>query len=342
LLAEPNASVSVSELDEYVGEQWYWAGGWARHGRIGALQDQVRFDREWGRLHRHAHERGIKILGDVPFYVAPDSADFVDHPDLFEADEVAGVPPDDWSSTGQLWANPVYDWPAMRQERFRWWVERFRRVHQLVDAVRIDHFRGFVAFWSIPQGSASAEFGRWRRGPGQELFDTIRSELGNLPLVAENLGVITPAVEALRKRMDIPGTVVLQFTFSESLLNRPPVRAAGDATTDDVVYTGTHDNDTTVGWWRTASEGERMGVDRALAELGFSESEPNWKLIRLALHHPADVCMLPAQDLLGLDSNARMNRPGRPTGNWSWQLAPGALTPELARRLREATVRGLR
>jgi 4-alpha-glucanotransferase len=338
LLAQPDAAVTLTELEEFIGQHWYWAAGWERHGGIGALQDQVRFDREWGRIRRHAADRGIRVLGDLPFYVAPESADLVDHPDLFALDEIAGVPPDDWSATGQLWSNPVYDWRAMRHERFRWWVERFRREQELFDAIRIDHFRGFVAYWSIPRGSATAELGRWRRGPGLDLFDAVRTELGDLRLVAENLGLITPAVESARRRLGMPGTVVLQFVFTDTLLNPPPRTAA----TDDVVYTGTHDNDTIVGWWNKASVREHANVDRALEEIGLSEPEPQWKMIRLALHHQAAVCMFPAQDLLGLDSSARMNWPGRPDGNWSWRLEPGMLTSELARRLKDETLRAAR
>ena len=209
----------------------------------------------------HARARGISILGDIPFYVAAGSADARSHPELFQRGEVAGVPPDDWSATGQHWGNPVYDWSAMRNDRFRWWVERFRRTLELVDAVRIDHFRGFVAYWSIPEQHRTARHGHWRRSPGREVFETVWHELGPVPVVAENLGVITPAVEGLREEFGMPGCVVLQFMFTENLRNRPR------PPTDDnvVIYTGTHDNDTTNGWWSGLSPRARARVDAELA-----------------------------------------------------------------------------
>jgi 4-alpha-glucanotransferase len=303
-----------------------------------ALENQVRFNREWTRVHQHAADNGVRILGDIPFYVARGGVDHHDHPGLFESDQSAGVPPDDWSSTGQLWDSPVYNWQSMQREGYQWWVERFRRMYQLVDAVRIDHFRGFVAYWSVPRESATAEHGVWRRGPGVKIFDAVHATLGALPLVAENLGMITPAVERLRQHLEIPGTVVLQFVFSESMINEQP----RGVSTDNVVYTGTHDNDTCVGWWGHASEDERSNVDRALERAGIVEREPHWKLIQLALHHEANVCIIPAQDILGLGSAARMNVPGRLRGNWRWQLAPGMLSHDLALRLRDETHSGSR
>lgn len=334
LLSRPDAKVSTTELEEFVGNQRYWIGGWTHVGGRGALEDQVRFEREWSRLRHHAAERGIRILGDIPFYVARGGVDHVEHPMFFKEDQSAGVPPDDWSSTGQLWSSPVYNWNAMALDGFHWWIERFRRLYELVDAVRVDHFRGFVAYWSIPNDSVSAEFGTWRRGPGFKLFDAVHRALGVTPLVAENLGLITPAVEHLRQCLGIPGTIVLQFQFSESLMNRPPRQVSGN----NVIYTGTHDNDTSCGWWRHASEQERANVDRMLAAAGIIEAEPHWKLIRLALRHPADLCIIPAQDLLGLGSSARMNHPGRAKGNWRWQLSRGMLTVDLARRIKEETL----
>jgi 4-alpha-glucanotransferase len=220
----------------------------------------------------------------------------------------------------------------MRGDGYRWWIERFRRASELVDAVRVDHFRGFTAFWSVPAGAADARGGRWQRGPGAELFTAVHGELGELPVVAENLGVITPAVERLRKGCGMPGCAVLQFVFSDRLVNRPLAVSA-----DDFVYTGTHDNDTTAGWWKHIGTAERRRVDARLAELGAAEDEPSWKLIRLAFASTGCVAMVPAQDLLGLGTKARMNVPGRARGNWRWRLEAGSLDKQLARRLRTLT-----
>jgi len=207
LLDRPEARVTTSELDGFLGEHAYWAEGWARYGGRGAIEDQVRFEREWSRLRAHAAERGVQILGDMPFYVARDSADHREHPELFDGDRSAGVPPDDWSATGQLWGNPTYNWRAMRKDGFRWWIERFRRTFQLVDAARVDHFRGFVSCWSVPYGNRTAEDGSWRRSPGGELFAAVEAELGRVRIAAENLGLITPPVERLRLALRIPGTM---------------------------------------------------------------------------------------------------------------------------------------
>jgi 4-alpha-glucanotransferase len=226
----------------------------------------------------------------------------------------------------------------MRSEQFAWWVERFRRTLELVDAVRIDHFRGFVAYWSIPERHRTARHGRWRRGPGREVFDAVWRELGPVPVVAENLGVITPAVERLRHEFGMPGCVVLQFLFTENLQNRPP------RPTDEnvVVYTGTHDNDTTHGWWSGLSPRARERLETELARHGIDERRPSWKLIRLAYASDARLAIVPAQDLLGLGSRARMNFPGRARGSWSWQLQPGMLGADLAAELRDLTESSLR
>jgi 4-alpha-glucanotransferase len=334
LLAEPDADVSIDEVEDFVARHAYWIGGWAAFAGDAAIRDQVRFEREWGALRDRARARGVRILGDVPFYVAPCGADVREHPELFRTDVVAGVPPDDWSATGQLWGNPIYDWAALRREHFRWWVERFRRTFELVDAVRIDHFRGFVAYWAVAAGASDARQGRWRRGPGGALFEAVERELGSIAVVAENLGVITPPVEELRRRFLIPGCRVTQFELAGSVVNRPAA-----ARRDDVVfeYTGTHDNDTTVGWWSTASEATRARVDRELARRGMQEERVNWKLIRLAFTGDARVAIVPAQDLLGLDTRARMNRPGQAAGNWRWRLGPGDLDAALAGELRSLT-----
>jgi 4-alpha-glucanotransferase len=326
--------VSRAEVEEFVARHPYWTGSWAAFAGADALADQVRFEREWSELRRYSAERGIRLLGDLPIYVAPGGADHRGWPELFQQGVVGGVPPDDWSASGQLWGNPVYDWELMRRTGYRWWVERFRRTFELVDATRIDHFRGFVAYWAVPARHKTARNGVWRRGPGKELFEVVRAELGDVALIAEDLGTITPPVEKLRDELGLPGMLVLHFAYAEHMKNPQQL----DHQENRIVYTGTHDNDTTLGWWEAASPAERRRVDDALAELGLSEEEPSWKLIALALHHPSHLALVPAQDILGLGSEARLNTPGKSDGNWSWQLEPGQLTPALAERLRELTV----
>jgi 4-alpha-glucanotransferase len=329
LLAEPDAPVCGEELESFVARHPFWIGDWAAFAGDGALADQVRFEREWSALRAYAARRGVSLLGDLPIYVAPASADHEAHPELFERHVVAGVPPDDWSKTGQLWGNPIYDWRTMRHTGYRWWIERFRRTFELVDAARIDHFRGFVAYWEVPARRRTALSGHWRRGPGHELFDAVTRELGHLPLVAENLGVITPAVERLRRELRLPGMAVLQFLFG----GRDPLAIAEDS----VAYTGTHDNDTAVGWWEAAAPAVRNRVHRAAKEAGVEAEGPNWLLIGLALSSRARLAVVPAQDLLGLGSEARMNTPGREDGNWRFRLESGALDKALAKRLRSVT-----
>jgi 4-alpha-glucanotransferase len=298
----------------------------------GALADQVRFERGWPALRAYARERGVSLVGDVPIYVAPGSADHLADPELFLDDAVAGVPPDEWSETGQLWNNPLYDWHAMRASGYRWWIERFRRTFELVDAARIDHFRGFVAYWAVPRDAETALEGSWRRGPGRELFDTVAAELGELPLVAEDLGVITPAVDRLRERLGLPGMSVLQFLLPAG---RDPI----DVPENSVAYTGTHDNDTSAAWWELTTDRARDRALEAARTAGVEEDEPSWLLARLALESRARTAIVPVQDLLGLDNDARMNTPGREDGNWGFRLREGALDDALATRLREATRR---
>jgi 4-alpha-glucanotransferase len=296
----------------------------------------VRFDREWAALREHARVRGVRLIGDVPIYVAPGSVDHRAHPELFRGDAVAGTPPDAYTDKGQLWGNPLYDWPALRRRGYRWWIERFRRVFELYDVARIDHFRGFVAYWAVPAGSRHALAGRWRRGPGRAPFDAAAAALGHrpLPLIAENLGVITPAVERLRAALGLPGMVVLQWGFDPDD-PRGPHRPENHRE-DLVVYTGTHDNDTVRGWYDALAPELRADVDRALARTGARDTQPHWSLIRLAFSSPARVAIVQMQDVLGLGSEARMNQPGRASGAWKWRLdrLPGA---DLGRRLREAT-----
>jgi 4-alpha-glucanotransferase len=329
--------VSAAEIADFRARQSYWIGDWERFSARGAVADQVRFQREWSALRSYAAERGVRILGDVAIYVAPGSADHRAHPELFQTGLLAGAPPDSFSETGQLWGNPLYAWPALRRRRYRWWVERLRRTLELFDLARIDHFRGFVAYWAVPAGAPTAASGSWKRGPGRALFDAVEGALG-LPFVAEDLGVITPAVEHLRDSLGLPGMIVLQFGFDPGDPGNPhdPANHAANR----LVYTGTHDTDTARGWYESLPGTRRELVDRALARLGIAARQPWWGLIALAQRSPARVAMMQAQDVLGLGSEARMNDPARAGGSWRWQMGERALTPALARQLREATEAG--
>ena len=327
LLAEPRARVSADELEEFVSRHSYWAGEWASYEGRRALEGQVRFEREWSALRRYAAYRGVRIFGDLPIYVSDAGADLASHPELFDTRLVAGAPPDAYSATGQLWGNPTYRWPAVRAEGYRWWIERFRRTFELVDLTRLDHFRGFVSYWAVPARAKTARVGRWRRGPGVELFEAVRHELGELPVVAEDLGRITPAVYRLRDRLGLPGMVVLQFGFSGRRTN---LHRLENHPEHAVVYTGTHDHDTALGWWSSLSP-------QTQRETGLDPADPAWSLIEVTLSSRARLAILPVQDVLGLGSEARLNTPGRPDGNWKWRLRRGQLTSEHAARLREAT-----
>jgi 4-alpha-glucanotransferase len=334
LLADPRAPVAKAEEIEFRERNAYWVEDWARLGPRGAVAGQVRFEREWTALREHARARGVRLIGDVPIYVAPGSVDHRAHPELFATDAVAGTPPDAYTAQGQRWGNPLYDWPALRRRGYRWWTERFRRTFDLYDVARIDHFRGFVAYWAVPHGARHALAGRWRRGPGRAPFAAAARALGRpLPLIAENLGVITPAVERLREKLGLPGMVVLQFGFDPDD-PRGPHRLENHRE-DRVVYTGTHDNDTIRGWYDGLDPERRAEVDRAIERAGVREREPHWALIRLAFSSPARIAIVQMQDVLGLGSEARMNRPGRAAGAWQWRLdrLPGAAA---ARRLRAA------
>ncbi len=332
LLADPGATVTDDEVARYAATHG-WADEWSRFASSGALADQVRFDREWTALRRYANARGVRILGDMPLYVAADGADATLRPHLFTVGEVAGVPPDYFTADGQLWGSPLYDWPAMRADGFRWWVDRVRRTLDMVDAVRLDHFRGLVAYWAVPAGAPTARHGRWRRSPGCELIETLRRELGPLPLLAEDLGVITPAVHRLRRESGLPGIAVLQFMMDRGAAQSH--RLWRDE--DRVVYTGTHDNMTAAQWLRGLDAGGWRKFERSLARAGLEPRRSAWSMVELAHVAPARTAIVPVQDLLGLGREGRMNTPGRRHGNWRWQLAPGALTEELAERLRGLT-----
>jgi 4-alpha-glucanotransferase len=329
LLAEPRAEVTETELEEFVARHAYWIADWAAFAGRGAVADQVRFEREWGALRRYAAERGVRLIGDLPIYVAPDGADHRSRPELFLTGEVAGAPPDAFDPNGQHWGNPLYDWHAHRVEGYRWWTERFRRAFELVDLTRIDHFRGFVAYWAVPETSKTARHGRWRRGPVAEPFRAAEAELGELPLIAEDLGHITPPVIRLRDELGLPGMVVLEFGFGGRRGN--PYHPANHRE-HAVCYTSTHDQDTVLGWWRSSDEATRRRT-------GADPRDPSWGMIELAWESRAAVAIAQLQDVLGLGSEARMNRPGQSDGNWSWRYRRGALTDELAARLRELTER---
>lgn len=337
LLGSPRARVTSAECDELREREAYWIEGWIRFAGRDALADQVRFQREWLALRRYANERGVQLLGDVAIYVAAGSADHRYHPNLFQPDAVAGVPPDAFTDKGQLWNNPLYDWGAMRRDGYRWWVERMRRTLALFDATRLDHFRGFVAYWAVPAGAADARGGHWRRGPGQALFTRFAAELGErLPLVAEDLGVITEPVARLRDTLQLPGMLVLEFGFGPGRRTNP--HRFANHVESRVVYVGTHDHLPARAWYEGLSEPLRAEVDAVCHEVGARADEPWWRLIELTLASPARTAILQAQDVLGLGATARMNNPATQSGNWRWQLAPGALTPALAARLRDATL----
>lgn len=299
---------------------------------------QFIFDRQWNELREHAHSRDILIMGDLPIYVAGDGAEVWSRPELFELDQhhsplrVAGVPPDYFSPTGQRWGNPLYRWNAMKKDGYRWWIERMRANLRLTDIVRFDHFRGFAAYWAVPSDAPDARTGEWVQGPGRHLFRALEKALGNLPIVAEDLGTITPDVHELREAIGIPGMRVLQFAFGEDDSPHLPHHY----TRPTVAYTGTHDNDTTVGWWRTAESHEK---ERAYLLFGEGVGrEPNWTLIRAAWMSRATIAIAPIQDLFGLGSEARMNTPGAAEGNWRWRIEPRLLEDrEIRRGLRRLT-----
>jgi 4-alpha-glucanotransferase len=311
---------------------------------------QYLFFRQWRKLRDYCHHRGVQIMGDVPIFVAHDSADVWAHPQFFKlaADGTpafeAGVPPDYFALTGQLWGNPVYRWDVLARTGYAWWVERLRSALALVDVVRLDHFRGFEAAWEVPGGDETAERGRWIQGPGARFLDAIRDALGSLPIVAENLGFITPEVEALRERYDLPGMAILQFAFGTDPAG--PGFRPHSYTRNLFVYTGTHDNDTTVGWWTSSGDTDSTRTKAEIQEerdfckryLAIDGREIHWAFIRTVMASVADTSIVPLQDVLGLGSEARMNLPGRPDGNWRWRFERSALTPVIRKRLSDLTV----
>jgi 4-alpha-glucanotransferase len=308
---------------------------------------QFVFYEQWRELREYARARGVRIMGDLPIYVSHDSADVWVHRRYFQLDAggnptvVSGVPPDYFSETGQLWGNPIYRWDALAEDGYEWWLDRFRATFAMVDMIRLDHFRGFEAYWEVPATESTAVNGRWVKGPGSALFQTAREKLGELPFVAENLGVITPEVEAIREQFGFPGMAVLQFAFGTDA--QAPTFRPHNYPRQVVAYTGTHDNDTTVGWWSSKGSGDstRSGEDIlrerdfAMRYLNTDGREMHWTFIRAVEASVADTVLIPLQDVLGLGNEARMNRPATTGGNWRWRYPPGALKPELAQRLRE-------
>ena len=306
------------------------------HGEALAVEQviQFAFDEQWTALRKYCGERGIGFIGDVAIFVNYDSADVWTHRDIFDLNEdlspvrVSGVPPDYFSETGQRWGNPIYRWDVLESRGFDWWVDRIRRSHSLYDIIRLDHFRGFEAYWSIPAEDETAVNGEWVKAPGAALFSKLREALGELPFIAEDLGLITPEVDALREEFQLPGMRILQFGFSSrGAHNYLPHRYEKNC----VVYTGTHDNDTTRGWWENgASKIEKAAVN---AYVHPGREGAVWPLIRAAATSVADICLFPVQDVLELGSEARMNVPSRPQDNWAWRYQDGLLTKELAKKL---------
>jgi 4-alpha-glucanotransferase len=298
---------------------------------------QFAFFEQWKALRRYCAERAIRVVGDVAIFVNYDSADVWLHREFFRLNDdlapevVAGVPPDFFSKTGQRWGNPLYRWDVMKAQGYAWWIKRLQWATRNCDYIRLDHFRGFDQFWEIPASDATAINGRWVDGPKDDLFLKVREALGGLPFFAEDLGYITPEVHALRDRLQIPGMAVLQFGFGDEGAHMYlPHRAAAK-----VIYTGTHDNDTTLGWWKSgAAEHERRNAE---AYVGLCDDGINWAFIRAAESSPAPFCLIPLQDVFGLGSEARMNTPSLHGGNWKWRFTPGALTPELTAKLARLT-----
>jgi 4-alpha-glucanotransferase len=299
---------------------------------------QFAFGEQWSALRTYCADRDIRFIGDIAIFVNYDSADVWTHPELFELDKdllpirVAGVPPDYFSQTGQRWGNPLYKWDVLQQSGFAWWVDRIRRAQFLYDVIRLDHFRGFEAYWAIPAQDETAVNGKWVKAPGTALFQKLHDELGDLPFIAEDLGLITKEVDALREQFHLPGMKVLQFGFSGRGAH---IHLPHRFVTNTVAYTGTHDNDTTRGWWEHgATETEKAAVRDYL---GVTGNDVVWPLIRATASSVADLALYPVQDILELGSEARMNVPSRPTGNWSWRSAENALTPALAQKLAALT-----
>jgi 4-alpha-glucanotransferase len=307
---------------------------------------QYVFYQQWHPLKKYANENGIKIIGDIPIYLNFDSADAWSNPGIFQLDyktlkftAVAGVPPDYFSSTGQRWGNPLYSWwknGQLKQETFDWWVKRLTHIFLYFDIVRLDHFRGFESYWSIPASEPTAVNGQWEKGPGIDFFKHLNKEIGDLPIIAEDLGIITPQVEKLRDQLMLPGMKILQFAFDFN--NKNPYLPHNYTTPNCIVYTGTHDNNTTNGWFYE-NEIDENTREYVLKYLRLNHrDEFHWQLISTAMSSIAKLSMFPTQDILGYAGKFRMNTPGKPQGNWSWKLTPGRLTQEIMQRLKKLCI----
>jgi len=295
---------------------------------------QFFFFEQWRAMHQYCASRGVKLIGDIAIFVNLDSADVWNHPEIFQLDEdlnpicVSGVPPDFFSTTGQRWGNPLYRWGVLRERGYDWWIQRVKWALQQCDIVRLDHFRGFEACWEIPASEETAVNGRWAQGPNHDLFHALRQALGDLPFIAEDLGTITPEVEQLRRNFSMPGMRILQFGFGNPGAH---IYLPHRFESNTVVYTGNHDNDTTVGWWKTgATPEEKQAVECYVPP---NSDGIHWALVRAAVTSVADLCVIPMQDWLGLDGSCRMNVPSRPDNNWAWRLEKKALTDEIAEKI---------
>ncbi len=299
---------------------------------------QFEFAEEWKALKEYANEKGIRLIGDIPIYVAMDSADAWAHPEMFQFDEnlepkaVAGCPPDGFSATGQLWGNPLYDWDYHKETGFEWWMKRLKKCFELYDIVRIDHFRGFDAYYSIPYPAKDARGGKWKKGPGYELFAEMKKQLGEREVIAEDLGFLTPSVRRLVKRTGYPGMKILEFAFdSRDESDYLPHNYEHNS----VVYTGTHDNDTVLGWYRSICAADRRFAEKYMDLKGVPESEIPWKFIRAAFACVSDICIIPMQDFLGLGGEARINTPSTLGKNWEWRMRKSAFSKKIRKRIAE-------
>lgn len=342
-------SLYMAVKDSYKGKSWSEWDGDIRLRKPEAIEkyaeklkeeilfyefQQYLFDTQWRKLKKYANDKGVKIIGDIPIYVALDSADTWANPELFQLDEnrrptgVAGCPPDAFSATGQLWGNPLYKWDYHKETEYAWWIQRISYCYKLYDVVRIDHFRGFDEYYNIPFGDTTAEFGRWEKGPGYDLFKVMKKKIGNKPVIAEDLGFLTPTVNQLLKKSGYPGMKVLQFSFDS---REESDYLPHNYTANSVVYTGTHDNDTTVGWYQTISRRDRSFARKYLNIKTGRELE--WNFIRAALGSVSDTAVIPMQDYLGLGSEARINVPSTLGTNWKWRMTKGQIPEGLAEKI---------
>ena len=342
-------SLYMAVKDSYKGKSWSEWDGDIRLRKPEAIEkyaeklkeeilfyefQQYLFDTQWRKLKKYANDKGVKVIGDIPIYVALDSADTWANPELFQLDEnrrptgVAGCPPDAFSATGQLWGNPLYKWDYHKETEYAWWIQRISYCYKLYDVVRIDHFRGFDEYYNIPFGDTTAEFGRWEKGPGYDLFKVMKKKIGNKPVIAEDLGFLTPTVNQLLKKSSYPGMKVLQFAFDS---REESDYLPHNYTANSVVYTGTHDNDTTVGWYQTISRRDRSFARKYLNIKTGRELE--WNFIRAALGSVSDTAVIPMQDYLGLGSEARINVPSTLGTNWKWRMTKGQIPEGLAEKI---------